>query len=80
MTDERKEIETKDYSDDEMSVERAKNAKGTLKRFFKDLMNQKWKLISEFDEKLWLTVIDTVTVHADGRLTFKFQGGTEIDA
>lgn len=35
--------------------------------------------ISEFDEKLWLTVIDTVTVHTDGRMTFKFQGGTEIN-
>ena len=27
-----------------------------------------------------LEEIDVVTVHADGRLTFKFQGGTEIDA
>ena len=27
---------------------------------------------------LWLTIIDTVTVHADGRMTFKFHGGTEI--
>ena len=36
--------------------------------------------LSEFDEKLWRSVIDTVTVHADGRLTFKFQGGTKIDA
>ncbi|MGN0518168.1 MAG: hypothetical protein ACI4II_05545 [Acutalibacteraceae bacterium] len=35
---------------------------------------------SAFDEKLWLTVIDMVTVHTDGRLTFNFQGGTEIDA
>lgn len=41
---------------------------------------QELDTLSEFDEKLWLTVIDTVTVHADGRLTFKFQGGTEIDA
>lgn len=32
--------------------------------------------LSEFDEKLWLTVIDT---HTDGQLTFKFQGSTEID-
>lgn len=31
-----------------------------------------------FDEKLWLTIIGTVTIHADGRMTFKFQGGTEI--
>ena len=36
--------------------------------------------LTDFDEKLWLTVIDTVTVHTDGRMTFKFQGGTEIDA
>ena len=34
--------------------------------------------ITEFDDRLWLTVIDTVTVHRDGRLTFKFQTGHEI--
>ena len=41
---------------------------------------QELDTLSKFDEKLWLTVIDTVTVYADGRMTFKFQGGTEIDA
>ena len=41
---------------------------------------QELDALSEFDEKLWRSVVDTVTVHADGRLTFKFQGGTEIDA
>ncbi len=40
---------------------------------------QELDALTEFDEKLWLTIIDTVTVHADGRMTFKFQGGTEID-
>lgn len=35
--------------------------------------------LTEFDEELRLTIIDTVTVHADERMTFKFQGGTEID-
>ena len=25
-------------------------------------------------------IIDTVTVHADGRMTFKFQGGTVIES
>lgn len=40
---------------------------------------QELGILIEFDEKLWLTVIDTVTVHADGRMTFKFQGGTEIE-
>lgn len=41
---------------------------------------QELDTLSEFDNKLWLTVIDTVTVHADGRMTFKFQGSTVIDA
>ena len=40
---------------------------------------QELDTITEFDEKIWLTSIDTVTVHADGRMTFKFQGGTEIE-
>ena len=40
---------------------------------------QELDTLSEFDEKLWLTVIDTVTVVSDGRMTFKFQDGTEID-
>ena len=41
---------------------------------------QELNALSEFDDRLWRSVIDTVTVHADGMLTFKFQGGTEIDA
>ena len=41
---------------------------------------QELDTLSEFDGKLWLTVIDTVTVHANGRMTVKFQRGTEIDA
>ena len=34
--------------------------------------------LTEFDDRLWLTVIDIVTVHRDGRLTFKFQTGHEM--
>ena len=41
---------------------------------------QELDTITEFDEKLWLTIIDTVTIHADGRMTYKFQGGTGIEA
>ena len=40
---------------------------------------QELDTITDFDEKLWLKIIGTVTVHADGRMTFKFRGGTEID-
>ena len=41
---------------------------------------QELDTLTEFDEKLWLTTIDKVSVHHDGRMTFKFQGGTEVDA
>ena len=39
---------------------------------------QELDTITDFGEKLWLTIIDTVTVHADGRMTFKFQGGKTL--
>ena len=39
---------------------------------------QELDTITEFDEKLWLTTVDTVTVHADGRMTFKLQGGKTL--
>ena len=39
---------------------------------------QEMDVLTEFDEKLWLTIIDTVTVHADGQMTFKFQGGKTL--
>ena len=39
---------------------------------------QELDALTEFDEKLWLTIIDTITVHADGRMTFKFQGGKTL--
>lgn len=34
--------------------------------------------LTEFDEKLWLTTIEKVTVHTDGRMTFRFQCGVEV--
>ena len=40
---------------------------------------QELDALTEFDEKLWLTIIDTVTVHTDGRMTFKFQGRTKTE-
>lgn len=45
--DEREELETESRTEifaDDMSVERAKNVKGTFKRFIKDLMEQKWQI------------------------------------
>lgn len=35
--------------------------------------------LTEFDDTLWLTAVDTVLVQRDGRLTFRFYNGSEID-
>lgn len=51
MIDEREDLELQsgtNYLADDMSGERAKNVRGTMKRFFKDFMKQKWKIIIVF--------------------------------
>ena len=40
---------------------------------------QELDALTKLEEKRWLVIIDTVTVRADGRMTFKFQGGSEFD-
>ena len=39
---------------------------------------QELDALTKLEEKRWLVIIDTVTVHADGRMTFKFQGGKTL--
>ena len=51
MTEEKKNIETQnnaDFMGDGMPAGRAQNIKGTLKRFFKDLMKQRGKIVFTF--------------------------------
>ena len=48
-----------------------------IDRFISDL-SKRDELLTEFDNCLWLTVVDTVTVQSDGILLFKFNDGTEI--
>ena len=35
--------------------------------------------LTEFDEGLWLAVVDKATAFHDGRLVFTFQNGIEIE-
>jgi len=35
--------------------------------------------VTEFDDKLWLAVIDRVTVKSDGALVFRFRTGAEVE-
>lgn len=47
--------------------------------FIKDIKSRPL-VITEFDEKLWLAVIDTVMVAQDGTMAFKFKNASEITA
>ena len=51
----------------------------TIDGFIKDIKSRPL-VITEFDEKLWLAVIDTAMVAQDGTMTFKFKNGSEITA
>ena len=46
--------------------------------FLRDISGRE-ELLTEFDEVLWLTVIDIVTVRKDGVLVFRFHDGREIE-
>ena len=36
--------------------------------------------ITEFDEQMWMLAIDSVLIHHDGRMVFRFRNGAEIEA
>ena len=34
--------------------------------------------IAEFDEQIWMMVVDSVLIHLDGSMVFRFRNGAEI--
>ena len=36
-------------------------------------------ILDTWDERLWVALLDSATVHADSRITFRFKDGTEIE-
>lgn len=51
----------------------------TIEVFIKDVESRPL-VITEFDEKLWLALIDTATVAQDSTITFRFRSGSEVTA
>jgi len=51
----------------------------SLGTFIKDIKNRSL-VLEEFDEKLWMAVVDKVTVLVDGKLAFCFKDGTCVQA
>ena len=51
--------------------------KENIRRYLDELRTS-GDIITEFDEALWQTIVESVTVHTDKVLSFKFRDGTEI--
>jgi sulfur transfer protein SufE len=48
-----------------------------LKAFTKTLKQQPL-VIAEWNERLWITLLDTATVNRDGKIVFRFKSDAEI--
>ena len=48
-----------------------------ITRFLDDL-KQRGGLLDEFDEKLWLATVESVTVHSESEITMTFKDGSEV--
>lgn len=48
-------------------------------RIFIGSLKEKPLVLETWDEGLWITLLETATVHADNRITFRFKDGTESE-
>lgn len=48
-------------------------------RIFISQLSEKPLVIEEWDGELWVSVLETATVHKDGWITFLFKNGTSIE-
>ena len=48
-------------------------------RIFIGSIKEQPLVLETWDERLWLTLLETATVHADNRITFRFKDGTDIE-
>lgn len=62
---------------DDLRLERT--AKKAKIRLFMENLNQHNELVKDFDEELWYSTVDTVTVYENKRMTFTFRDGRQVD-
>jgi len=48
-------------------------------RLFIEALKKQPLVLEEWDERLWVALIDKATVFRDGRIVFRFKGGSEIE-
>ncbi len=69
---------TKERYDELVALRSRKMAKAKAINRFIATLSRREELLTEFDNRLWLTLVDYVTVRRDGKMTFSFFDGTEI--
>lgn len=65
-------------SDVTTEKERNQNQDRELRLFVEALKKQPL-VLEEWDERLWISIVDQATVFRDGRIAFKFKSGREIE-
>jgi len=48
-------------------------------RIFIGTIEKQPLVLEQWDERLWISLLETATVHKDNRITFLFKNGTAID-
>ena len=66
------------YTNLQKTMEQRQLKADTIKNFISEISKLD-DLPIEFNEKLWSSIIDTVTVYEDERVVFKFKNGIEIE-
>jgi site-specific DNA recombinase len=57
-----------------------RNRKSKELKAFIDMLKKQPLAVMEWDERLWITLLDTATAHRNGRIVFRFKSGAEIMA
>lgn len=57
-----------------------KKARGKLVEAFTAILRKQDGRLSEFDERLWVSLVDFATVYGEDDVRFTFKDGTEIEA
>ena len=59
-------------------LKRERQSKNLVLDGFIQNLKGRQELLEEFDDKLWIMVVETVAVQQDGKLIFTFKNGTRI--
>ena len=60
-------------------IRQERNAKRTRIQLFMERLKVQSDIVEQFDEELWYSTVDYMTVYEDGRLVFTFRDGRQVE-